>query len=163
MTERAVIYKILKVLHHEPKEDDFQKCLIGFQELLSSGDMYADFKTYFNENYVNIVERWATCYRLRCMGTNNFIESFHSSFKMRYLGGKVNNRVERCLHALLKYARDHIFKRAWKLSKQLLTRLITRELCLGTRKLRRWTFKWSHLATKVGRLTRNLRRDHLHR
>lgn len=118
MTERAVIYKILKVLHHEPKEDDFQKCLIGFQELLSSSDMYADFKTYFNENYVNIVERWATCYRLRCMGTNNFIESFHSSFKMRYLGGKVNNRVDKCLHALLKYARDHIFKRARKLSKQ---------------------------------------------
>lgn len=116
--ERAAIYKILKVLHHEPIEDEFQQCLNGFEELLSSNTIYGDFKTYFDDNYLKRTEQWATCYRLRCIGTNNFIESFHSTFKKKYLRGKVNNRVDKCIHALLKYARDYIFKRARKLSKQ---------------------------------------------
>lgn len=85
---------------------------------MSSNAIYEDFHTYFCDNYLKKTEQWATCYRLRCIGTNNFIESFHSTFKKRYIRRKVNNRVDKCLHALLKYARDHIFKRARKLSKQ---------------------------------------------
>lgn len=94
------------------------QCLSGFEELLSSNTIYGDFKTYFDSNYLKRNEHWATCYRLRCIGTKNFIELFHSTFKKKYLRGAVKNRVDKCLHALLKYARDHIFKRARKLSKQ---------------------------------------------
>lgn len=79
---------------------------------------YEVFLEYFVSNYTSNVEQWAACYRARSgITTNNYIEAFHSVFKKYYLKGKVNNRMDKCLNALLKYARDLLFKRAKNLTK----------------------------------------------
>lgn len=115
----------MKILHHETNQIHFEKCLQGFKDILSSDDMYKEFDNYFNTNYSHNTKLWAACYRTEVgITTNNYIEAFHSVFKRVYLKGKVNKRMDNCLHALLKYARDRIFKRAKNISKDAYPRNI---------------------------------------
>ena len=46
-----------------------------------------------------------------------FCESFHRVFKYKYLKGKLNKRVDKCLLNLIKFNRDKIFERFSKLTK----------------------------------------------
>lgn len=102
---------------------EFESLLNGFMELLDSdNDLYSDFNTYFRTNYLKSAKQWAMCYRVGAgINTNNYIEAFHAVFKAHYLFGKKNKRLDTCLHALLKYARDIIFKRARKIVKNAYT------------------------------------------
>lgn len=111
-------YHILKTLQKETDEEEFVKCVDGFIGMMESNECYEDFREYFMNNYASNVEQWAACYRIRSgITTYNYIESFHSVYKKHYLKGKVNNRMDKCLNALLKYARDLLFKRARNLAK----------------------------------------------
>ena len=58
------------------------------------------------------------CYRQGSfINTNMYVEAFHRVLKYIYLRGKVNRRVDTCVHALIKIARDKFFERTVKLSK----------------------------------------------
>ena len=46
-----------------------------------------------------------------------FVEAFHNTLKQVYMQGKVNRRVDKCLHVLLRLARDKAFERLIKLEK----------------------------------------------
>ena len=46
-----------------------------------------------------------------------FCEAFHRVFKYKYLKGKLNRRVDKCLVNLLKFSRDKVFDRINKLTK----------------------------------------------
>lgn len=46
-----------------------------------------------------------------------FVEAFHNTLKQVYMQGRVNRRVDKCLHVLLRLARDKAFERLIKLEK----------------------------------------------
>ena len=46
-----------------------------------------------------------------------FCEAFHKVFKYKYLKGKINRQVDKCLVNLLKFSRDKAFERISKLTK----------------------------------------------
>ena len=46
-----------------------------------------------------------------------FVEAFHNTLEQVYMQGKVNRRVDKCLHVLLWLARDKAFERLIKLEK----------------------------------------------
>ena len=63
-------------------------------------------------------EQWASCYRQQSfINTNMHVEAFHHVLKYIYLNGKVNKRVDNCIHTLLKIIRDKNFERIIKLTK----------------------------------------------
>lgn len=118
--DQIEVYKMLKVLHRETNQQQFESMLVGFSEYLATEEKYADFSKYFREQYLKNKMSWAACYRIGSgITTNNYVEAFHSVFKTHYLFGKKNNRVDKCLHTLLKYSRDLGFKRTRKLAKIL--------------------------------------------
>ena len=47
-----------------------------------------------------------------------YVESFHRMLKHVYIRGKVNRRMDKCLHTLLICARDKAFDRFIKLHKE---------------------------------------------
>ena len=58
------------------------------------------------------------CYRKKAgINTNMHVESFHRLLKYVYMKGKVNKRVDKCLHLLLKIARDKAYERLIKSEK----------------------------------------------
>ena len=46
-----------------------------------------------------------------------YVEAFHRVLKYVYLKGRVNKRVDKCVHVLLKLARDKGFERLVKMEK----------------------------------------------
>ena len=54
-----------------------------------------------------------------------FCEAFHRVFKYKYLKGKSNKRVDKCLLNLIKYNRDKTFDRLIKLTKGKMTQKIS--------------------------------------
>jgi hypothetical protein len=46
-----------------------------------------------------------------------FVEAFHNTLKQVYMQGRVNRRVDKCLHVLLQLAQDKAFERLIKLEK----------------------------------------------
>ena len=51
------------------------------------------------------------------INTNMFVEAFHNTLKQVYMQGRVNRRVDKFLHVLLRLARDKAFDRLVKLEK----------------------------------------------
>lgn len=114
---------LLKMMHHATNQTIFLDIFGKFKKLLDSDDKYDHFGSYFNANYSEKADQWAMCYRLETGITcNNYIEAFHRDFKGNYLGGKKNQRVDQCMHNLLKFARDIKFKRVRFLVKNKYTR-----------------------------------------
>ena len=54
-----------------------------------------------------------------------YVEAFHHVLKYIYLNGKVNKRVDKCIHTLLKITRDKTFERLIKMTKGKKTKKIT--------------------------------------
>ena len=108
----------------ETQESKFRVML---QEFLSYTQRYHPmFYTYFNDNYCNRVEQWASCYRVHAtVNTNMFLEAFHRVLKVVYLCNKQNRRIDFLLTTLLKISRDKAFERLHKLE----TGKATHRLC----------------------------------
>ena len=51
------------------------------------------------------------------MNTNMYVEAFHRVLKHIYLKGRINKRLDKCIHVLLKVARDKGFERLLKIEK----------------------------------------------
>ena len=54
-----------------------------------------------------------------------YVESFHRVLKHVYLKGKVNKRIDKCIHTLLLYAQDKAFDKLIKLHKGKATHRIS--------------------------------------
>ena len=86
-------------------------------ELSKSSDT-ASFAKYFATHYAHNKEQWAACYRMDAfLNTNMYMEAFHRVLKYIYMKGRVNKRLDKCLHILLKLARDKGFERLVKMEK----------------------------------------------
>lgn len=98
-------------------EAEFDEKLENFLSRLD-GKNTESFKKYFVRTYVHTRRQWGYCFRVGdSINTNMFVESFHRSFKYKYLKGKFNKRVDVCLVNLIKYARDKVFGRMIDLTK----------------------------------------------
>ncbi len=76
------------------------------------------FQNYFVTHYANRKQQWATCYcKLAGINTNMYVESFHYVLKYIYMKGRVNKRMDKCIHILLTFARDKAFERLVKFEK----------------------------------------------
>ena len=86
----------------------------------------AEFGQYFVKTYMHQKRQWANCYRQKAfINTNMYVEAFHHVLKYIYLNGKVNKRVDKCIHTLLKITRDKTFERLIKMTKGKKTKKIT--------------------------------------
>lgn len=76
--------------------------------------------------YVKRKQQWTGCYRKSSfINTNMYVEAFHRVLKHVYMEGKVNKRVDKCIHVLMRYERDKAFERLVKLEKGKASRRIT--------------------------------------
>ena len=98
--------------------DDFKISLDQFiNDLLADKDTEA-FGSYFVQHYSKRSEVWAYCYRLRLgINTNMYLESYHKVLKHIYLEGKKCKRIDKTINAVMKLARDSMFKRLIKVAK----------------------------------------------
>ena len=112
----AEIYKMLRIVLQQTGVDSFEDYLCKLNTQLSKLSM--EFAEYFKQEWAARPELRAYCHR-KCSGinTNMAVEAFHRSFKYGYLKGRVNKRVDKCLHYLLQYAKDKSFDRVIKLTK----------------------------------------------
>lgn len=117
-TLEATLYHNLRVLLEERDVNQFEKLLKATSDDLSQNENTKSFGEYFQTHYVLRKEQWAACYRKgSTINTNMHVEAFHRVLKYLYLKGKVNKRMDNCVHALLKLSRDKGFERLTKLEK----------------------------------------------
>lgn len=116
--KKALIYKTLKVIHHEPDVGSFEVMLDGFLEELENDSESKEFCDYLRSTYLNRIQQWAYCYRRGCgINTNMFLESVHKTLKYYYFRRKKNKRMDKCINALLKFTRNKNFDRFVKIAK----------------------------------------------
>lgn len=118
--KKSFIYKCLKILHHEPYEEEFYQLLDSFIYMIENDEETEEFAEYFIKYYVHRKEVWAYCYRQHCgFNTNMFLENIHKIFKYYYLKGKTNKRLDKCIDELMRFIRDKTFSRFIKLAKNI--------------------------------------------
>ncbi|GBN87583.1 hypothetical protein AVEN_99720-1 [Araneus ventricosus] len=89
---------------------------------LSADPDLVEFGQYFFEYYVKNVKSWAYCYRLHAgVNTNMHIERMHKTLKYIYLLGKSVQRLDKVIHAIMRFLRDKLFDRLIVLNKCKLT------------------------------------------
>ena len=108
------LYHILSILLYEKQEEDFRVILQEFLSYIQ--EKHTSFYTYFNSNYCNRLQQWATCFRkYTTTNSNMYLESFHKVLKIIYLHHKQNRRIDSILATLMKIARDKAFERLLKM------------------------------------------------
>ena len=113
----ADVYKRLRTLVEEPDMDEYNRGLDLLLEQLATTEKTKEFYSYFLREWATKKEQWAVCYRVHAsINSTRYLEGFHRSFKYKYLGGKANKRVDKCVFSLLKFIRDKTFERAGKLT-----------------------------------------------
>ena len=115
---QMIVYHSLRLLMEETEVKKFEMLLTKTVQQLQTNATTAEFGQYFINTYMRRKEQWASCYRQQSfINTNMHVEAFHHVLKYIYLNGKVNKRVDNCIHTLLKITRDKNFERIIKLTK----------------------------------------------
>ena len=115
---QCAVYRNLRLLMEEQNEHNFEDLLQKTIQQFQVHTDISDFAQYFQNIYVHRKHQWAYCYRkMSTINTNMYVEAFHHILKYMYLQGKVNRRVDKCVHILMKIARDKSFERLTKLHK----------------------------------------------
>ncbi|KAJ8969218.1 hypothetical protein NQ317_015268 [Molorchus minor] len=116
--KRKWVYQTLKHLQGYEHENDFPQLLQNAINILQEDEETLDFGNYFSKNYSSNSALWARCYRKGCsVNTNMHLESMHRTLKHCYLEGKVVKRLDKGLHAVLKFIRDKTLERIIKKTK----------------------------------------------
>ena len=112
------VYNYLRIVLEQTDRLMFEEYLAELRSRLSASSITESFGDYFKKEWVNKKTQWGYAYRVSMgINTNMYCEAFHRVFKYKYLKGKVNKRVDKCLVSLIKYSRDQIFSRLCKLTK----------------------------------------------
>ncbi|XP_050512584.1 uncharacterized protein LOC126888397 [Diabrotica virgifera virgifera] len=110
--KQVEVYKQLRTLLQERDINCFHQMCHNFVTSLLANSDTLDFGVYFQEQYLKNVNEWAYCYRIHSgINTNMHLESMHRTLKYIYLNGKVVQRLDKCIHILMKFVRDKIFER----------------------------------------------------
>ncbi|XP_035215395.1 uncharacterized protein LOC118188975 [Stegodyphus dumicola] len=116
------VYKILRTLLEETDPAAFTKMLAEAMEKFHNDPDTTDFAAYFSSQYIKNANLWAYCYRLHCgLNTNMHIERMHRTLKYVYLHGKNVKRLDKSIHAIMKFVRDRLFDRLLVMHKGKLT------------------------------------------
>lgn len=116
--KKSLVYKTLRVLLQMTSIDEFKVSLDQFIVNLLGDKDTAAYGSYFVQHYSTRSEVWAYCYRLRLgINTNIYLESYHKILKHTYLEGKKCKRIDKTINAVMKLARDSMFKRLIKIAK----------------------------------------------
>ena len=121
----AQTYLGLRIVLEQTDEDLFKKYLEILRKRLHSSPATRAFAEYFDRQWVPHITRWGYFARVGLgINTNMFCEAFHRVFKYKYLKGKQNRRVDKCLISLRKYIKDKLFERMIKKTKDKMTQRI---------------------------------------
>ncbi|XP_050296505.1 uncharacterized protein LOC126736270 [Anthonomus grandis grandis] len=116
--KRSEIYQILKVLQSEIDEVEFEKKLVSAINIMLDDDDTKIFGSYFQLNYLKNTKQWAYCFRKSTgNNTNMRLESMHKVIKYFYLNHKKIKRLDKGLHAVLRYIKNKNVERIIKLTK----------------------------------------------
>lgn len=138
--KQTEVYKILRTLLHEQDIKAFEIMFGSAISQMSADNETSDFANYFVSHYGNCVQSWAYCHRVHAgVNTNMHIERMHRTLKHIYLQGKKVKRLDKSLHALMKFIRDKSIDRLVVLHKGKITSKI-KEL----RKRHRYSLIMSH-------------------
>ncbi len=115
--EQVVVYHTLRVLLEETECENFELLLRNALTRWRDITTMCEFYKYFSNTYANRCQQCASCYRRYAeINENMYVEAFHCVL-YSYLKGTMNKRMDTCIHALLKYARDKAFDRLSKMEK----------------------------------------------
>ena len=99
----------------ETNVDTLNNCLNHFMDQLENTNETYQFYEYFKQYYFFQKQLWAMCYRQQAgINTNMYVEHFHRILKYIYMKGVTNKRVDKCVHVLLKIARDKAIDQSTK-------------------------------------------------
>ena len=116
--QKCQIYHTLHTLLDEEDDNKFELLFNKFMTLIDNNQSTQRFAKYFKQEYSQRKHQWATCYRRTAgINTNMYVEAFHHTLKYLYMKGKINRRVDKCIHILMKIAKDKAFERLIKLEK----------------------------------------------
>jgi len=128
--KKALVYKTLGILLQTTSVEQFSSYLQNVIRDLKDDDTNR-FGMYFEKYYSRRPEVWTYFFRLRLgINTNMYLESFHKILKLIYLEGKRVKRLDKTIHALMKFSRDSLYKRLIKLSKYVPTEKV-QKVCLS--------------------------------
>ena len=114
----ALVYKYLRILLEETDMQRFENLLDQTLIQITQSPETSSFGDYFITYYSRRADQWAACYcKAAFINCNMYVEAFHHVLKYIYLKGTVNKRVDKCIHVLMKLARDKGFERLVKLEK----------------------------------------------
>lgn len=121
--KRDAVYKTLRVLLQEMNEERFRQYMNAFMTQLLEDQETNEFEKYFRSTYSERSDQWAYCFRKNCeINTNMYLEAMHKSYKYFHLHAVVNNRLDKCIFELLRFARNCYFKRVHLIGKKRLSR-----------------------------------------
>lgn len=120
--KQIYVYKVLRTLLEQLDAVTFEDMLQqSIRKFLNDEDT-AEFGKYFRDHYYKNKTSWAYCYRLYSgLNTNMHIERMHRTIKYIYLKGKNVKRLDKALHAIMKFVRDKLFDRLIAIHKGKLT------------------------------------------
>ena len=115
---QGIVYKSLRTILEQTDQLAFEDYLAELNKRLNSSQETKAFGEYFFTYWVPKKTQWCYAYRTGA-GINTYMlyEAFHRVFKYKYLKGKFNKRVDKCLVNLIKFNRDKVFQRFSKLTK----------------------------------------------
>ena len=115
---QGIVYKSLRTILEQTDQLVFEDYLAELNKRLKSSQETKAFGEYFFTYWVPKKTQWGYAYRTGAgINTNMLCEAFHRVFKYKYLKGKFNKRVDKCLVNLIKFNRDKVFQRFSKLTK----------------------------------------------
>ena len=108
----------MRILLEENDSKNFEKMLDQTLIHFTRSPETSSFGDYFSTCYASRADQWAAFYRKAAfINCNMYVEAFHHLLKYLYLKGTTNKRVDKCIHVLMKLARDKGFERLVKLEK----------------------------------------------
>ena len=88
-----------------------------FELLFNAFKTCTDNNEYFKLEYSHHKHQCARCYGKIAGIKNMYVEVFHQTLNYLYMKGKINQCVDKCIHLLMKIAKDKAFGRQIKLEK----------------------------------------------
>ena len=120
--KQANTYKIIRSSMQERDLNTFNLMSEAVIAQLKNDKDTTEFAKYFETYYMKNVTTWAYCHRLHCgINTNMHIERMHRTLKYIYLQGKKVRRLDKAIHAIMRFVRDKMIDRLIVLHKGKLT------------------------------------------
>ena len=118
MQLKSSVYKTARALLELTSKDQFADKLKEFVSAAKEDIRTAEFGAYFEREYAPRPEVWAYCHRLDLKVHHNMhLEAMHRVLKHVHLQGRKVCRLDKSIHALLKFLRDKMSDRLLKIHK----------------------------------------------